>query len=85
MGEIFEGSEPAEKRAILNFLLQNPTVSGKTLEFTLRKPFEAVLELSHRPNLLRMLDRFRTADWGLVLADFDLIGLSSPLQQPLYA
>ena len=53
MGDIFESSEPLEKRAILNFLLQNPTVSGKTLEFTLRKPFDTVLELAGCPNWLR--------------------------------
>ena len=38
MGQIFKSSEPHEKRAFLNYLLQNPTVSGKTLAFTLRKP-----------------------------------------------
>ncbi|MEQ1500567.1 MAG: recombinase family protein, partial [Parcubacteria group bacterium] len=47
--EIFNGSEPSEKRAFLNFLLQNPQVSGKTLEFSLRSPFNLVLELSTRP------------------------------------
>lgn len=47
--EIFNGSEPSEKRAFLNFLLQNPQVSGKTLEFSLRSPFNLVLELSSRP------------------------------------
>lgn len=51
--EIFEGSEVHEKRAILNFLLQNPTVQGKNLEFTLRKPFDTVLELTTCPNWLR--------------------------------
>ena len=38
-----------EKRAILGFILQNPTVSGKKLEFTMRKPFDAVLELATCP------------------------------------
>jgi len=53
MGDVFESSETLEKRAILNFLLQNPTVSGKKLEFTLRKPFDTVLELAGCPNWLR--------------------------------
>jgi hypothetical protein len=44
--EIFEGSEVSEKRAILNFILQNPTVSAKKLTFTLRKPLDVVLELA---------------------------------------
>ena len=47
--EIFNGSEPAEKRAFLNFLLQNPKVIGKKLEFTLRSPFDLVLESSSSP------------------------------------
>lgn len=53
VGEIFESSEIEEKRAILNFLLQNPTVDGKKLEFTLKKPFDTVLELAHHPTRLR--------------------------------
>lgn len=51
--EIFESSEPDEKRAILNYLLQNPTVNGKKLEFSIRSPFNLVLELASSPNWLR--------------------------------
>ena len=50
MSDIFESSEPLEKRAILNFLLQNPTVSAKKLDFTLKKPFDTVLALAHHPS-----------------------------------
>lgn len=51
---IFENSsEPASKRAFLNLLLQNPTVSGKKLDFTLASPFNLVLELADSPNWLR--------------------------------
>lgn len=53
---IFTRSEPQEKRALLNFLLQNPTVDGKKLDFTLRKPFNLVLELATNPNWLREQD-----------------------------
>ena len=45
-----------EKRAILGFILQNPTVSGKKLEFTMRKPFDTVLELATCPTGLRGQD-----------------------------
>ena len=41
--DIFESSEVPEKRALLNYLLQNPKVNGKKLEFTLRNPFDRVL------------------------------------------
>jgi DNA invertase Pin-like site-specific DNA recombinase len=53
MKEIFESSEPMEKRAFLNFLLQNPTVEGKKLDFTLRKPFNYIHELALCPTRLR--------------------------------
>ncbi len=53
IGDIFESSEVEEKRAILNFLLQNPTVEDKKLVFTLRKPFNTVLELASCPTGLR--------------------------------
>ncbi len=53
MGEIFESSEPDEKRAILGYLLQNPTVRNKKLLYTLKKPYETVLELATVSTQLR--------------------------------
>ncbi len=51
---IFENSsEPAEKRAFLSYLLQNPTVKEKKLVFTVASPFNLVLELADSPNWLR--------------------------------
>jgi len=59
---IFENcSEPIEKRAFLNFLLQNPSVQGKKLCFTIASPFNLVLELSDSPDLLRQLMLARTS------------------------
>jgi hypothetical protein len=49
MGNIFKDSEPAEKRAILQFLLQNATANGKKLEYKLKKPFDTVLSFAHHP------------------------------------
>lgn len=50
---IFENcSEPIEKRAFLNFLLQNPSIKGKKLCFTIASPFNLVLELADSPDLL---------------------------------
>ena len=44
---IFENSsEPARKRAFLNYLLQNPMVNGKTLTYQLRSPFNYLLDLN---------------------------------------
>ncbi len=58
--QIFESSEPEEKRAFLNYLLQNPTVNAKKLEFTIRTPFNLVLELANRPTWLRIVNDVRT-------------------------
>lgn len=52
--EIFDkSSEVAEKRAFLNYLLQNPTVNGKKLYFSIASPFNLVLDLATSPNWLR--------------------------------
>ena len=51
---IFEGcSEPAQKRAFLNYLLQNPTVSEKKLVFSIASPFNLILQLADSPTWLR--------------------------------
>ncbi len=45
---IFENSsEVAGKRAFLNYILQNPVVTGKKLTFELKKPFDLVLNLAN--------------------------------------
>lgn len=48
--EIFDSSEIHEKRAFINYLIQNPTVADKELVFTLRKPFDLVLNLATSEN-----------------------------------
>ena len=50
---LFESSEIPEKRAILNFLLQNFIVNGKNPHFTLRVPFLQILQTSKLDSLLR--------------------------------
>ncbi|MFA7157379.1 MAG: hypothetical protein WC123_06800 [Bacilli bacterium] len=42
--EIFESSEPEEKRQLVNFVFQNLELDGKKLLFKTKKPFERVLE-----------------------------------------
>jgi len=62
--EIFEkSSDTVGKRAFLNYLLQNPTINGKKLEFTIASPFNLVLELAQYKSLLALVDDFRTIDW----------------------
>jgi hypothetical protein len=50
-----KSSDIAGKRAFLNYLLQNPTVNGKKLYFSIAYPFNVVLQLADQPNLLRGL------------------------------
>lgn len=57
---IFESSEISEKRAFINYLIQNPTVKEKTLVFTLRSLFNVVLELADRPGGQTWQHSFRT-------------------------
>ena len=61
--EIFESSEPQEKRQLLDFLLQNCQLNGKKLEFSMRSPFNVILETAHQPIGLPELDAFRTINW----------------------
>jgi hypothetical protein len=72
--EIFERSEPHEKRQFINFLVQNPKMRDRELAYTLRKPLDSVLELASLQNentsvsaggsiWLRILNEFRTVNW----------------------
>jgi len=51
--QILKSSEAMEKRQLLNFLLRNCQLRGKKLEFTLKTPFNRVLETDSRSNWLR--------------------------------
>ena len=41
--ELFESSEREQKRQLLQFVLQNCQLRGKNIDFTLKKPFDAIL------------------------------------------
>ncbi|MFH1769906.1 MAG: recombinase family protein, partial [Parcubacteria group bacterium] len=49
--EIFESSEVHEKQQLLGYLLQNATLNDRKLDFTVRKPFNLLVNYSSRPNL----------------------------------
>jgi site-specific DNA recombinase len=44
--DIFDSSETKDKRAILDYLLQNPTVKGEKIQFELKKPYDTILNLA---------------------------------------
>lgn len=80
---IFDNSsEPARKRAFLNYILQNPTVNAKKLCFTIASPFNLVLELANTPNWLPLVDKFRTLNWVNVKQELEFSGI---LQIPVLA
>lgn len=54
--KIFENSEVEEKRAFLNFLLQNGTMQGRNAAFSLKKPFDSVLSLAYAQRENRAFD-----------------------------
>ena len=53
---IFKSSEVAEKQQILKYLLQNSTLNGRKLEFTMRSPFNLIADAKHQPIGLRRQD-----------------------------
>ena len=54
--EIFESSEVTEKRTLLNFLLQNPVLSGRNLLFKLKSPFDLIAQCGKTQDWLRTGD-----------------------------
>nr|MBP9781066.1 hypothetical protein [Candidatus Woesebacteria bacterium] len=49
-----------EKRALLNFVLSNATLSNDKVLYTAKFPFNEVLKHGHRPTMLRAIDAIRT-------------------------
>jgi site-specific DNA recombinase len=50
--ELFESSKIKKKRQLINFLLSNLKLRGQKLEYTLNKPFDAILNANKCSNWL---------------------------------
>ena len=50
--ELFESSKVEQKRQLINFLLSSLQLRGKKLEYTLKKPFDVLVNLDYRSNWL---------------------------------
>lgn len=48
--ELFEFSKVEQKRQLINFVLSNLKLKGKTLEFEPRKPFDVFINLKNAKN-----------------------------------
>jgi hypothetical protein len=58
--ELFNSSKVEQKRQLINFLLSNLQLRGKKLEYTLKKPFDVLVDLDYRSNWLARVAKFRT-------------------------
>lgn len=47
--DLFESSKTPQKRQLVNFVFSNLQLRGKTLEFNLKQPFDALLAASNVP------------------------------------
>ena len=60
---MFKSSKVEQKRQLINLLLSNLKLRGKTLEFELKKPFNVLVNLQNYENRsvwLPLVDTFRT-------------------------
>ena len=48
--QIFERADPEQRRELVGLLTSNRVLKGKTLEFELRKPFDALVSAANREN-----------------------------------
>lgn len=54
--QLFESSKLEQKRQLINFLLSNLRLKGKTLLYEVNKPFDAILNANKCSNWLPGLD-----------------------------
>jgi len=69
--EIFESYQVSEKRALLNFLLQNPVLSGRKLLFKLKSPFDVIAQCGKTQDWLPWQDSNRSYS-NLVVSESSL-------------
>ena len=77
--EIFESSKVTEKRVLLNFLLQNPVLSGRNLLFKLKSPFDVIAQCAKTQDWLPLLDTFRTFCWNRIRQELTNLERMNPL------
>ena len=61
--EIFESSEPEEKRQLLDLVFQNLQLKDGSLSISVQEPFRTMMDYKDRPAEWGRLDGFRTFDW----------------------
>jgi hypothetical protein len=66
--EIFERSKIEQKRELIAFVFSNLRLRGKKLEFSLRSPFDLMVNRADYSSWLAFLNTVRTERFGQVLA-----------------
>jgi hypothetical protein len=66
--ELFERSKIDQKRELLAFVFSNPGLRGKKLEFSLRSPFDLMVNRADHTSWLAFLDTVRTERFNQVLS-----------------
>jgi hypothetical protein len=66
--ELFERSKTEQKRELLAFVFSNLRLRGKTLEFSLRSPFDLMVNRTDHTSWLAFLNTVRTERFDHVLA-----------------
>lgn len=57
--DIFSRSKPMEKRALLNFVLENRELDGEKVLYTAKFPFDQVLKYAPRSEWLPVVEKVR--------------------------
>jgi hypothetical protein len=66
--ELFERSKPEQKRQLLAFVFSNLRLRGKKLEFSLRSPFDLMVDRASYSSWPAFLNTVRTEHFDQVLA-----------------
>jgi hypothetical protein len=66
--EIFERSKTEQKRQLIAFVFSNLRLKGKKLEFSLRSPFDLMVNRANYTSWLAFLNTIRTERFDQVLA-----------------
>jgi len=66
--ELFERSKTEQKRELLAFVFSNLRLRGKKLEFSLRSPFDLMVNRADHSSWLAFLNTVRTERFDQVLA-----------------
>jgi len=61
--ELFESSKIEQKRKLINYVFSNLELKGATLSYSLRKPFDLMVDCSTRSEWLGLLNTLRTPEY----------------------